>query len=116
MHVYTYTVHHKPFDERLRSTVSPKCFAERLRAPFRRDRDHDLREALHVVPKERLRPSPVALPAFAEPRPHGALHPRFLVVEQLQDQLERLVEILREDEILAGKKSEGPPPEVGGCP
>src|SRR3990172_437349 len=90
----------------------PEFLAERLRGALRRDRDHDLREALRVLPQERLRARPVALPALPEPRAHGALDPELLVVQERLEERERLVELLRVHEVPQGVQGDPSPPRV----
>src|SRR5207237_7960952 len=64
--------------------------------------------------QERLRPRTIFFPALPEPRPHGPLNPELLVIEESFENLERLVQFSREDEVVHGVDRDPASPMVLG--
>src|SRR5437773_9874466 len=62
--------------------------------------------------QERLRPRTIFFPALPEPRPHGPLNPKLLVIEESFEDLERLVQFSREDEVMHGVDGDSASPMI----
>src|SRR3989454_8651629 len=95
-----------------RSRFLPQLKAECFRSSFGGHRDRHGWQTRRVVPQKSLRPPAIFLPAFAQPGPHRPLHPELLIVQQLAEELERLVEFARPGKPMERIRRCAAPPDV----